>query len=47
MKTYTVEFYDRYQGTREIHIEAESPEQANEIFIRSMGMIPTGIHLLA
>jgi hypothetical protein len=44
-KTYTVEFWDKYQGTRTIDVEADSLEIANEIVIRFLGRIPTGVYL--
>jgi hypothetical protein len=45
MNTYIVEFYDSYQGPLSMDIEANSLEEANEIFIRSMLKIPTGVYL--
>jgi hypothetical protein len=45
MKTYICEFYDSYQGTSSIDVEATSAEEANEIFIRCMKKIPTAVYL--
>lgn len=47
MNTYTVEYYDSHQGTCQMDIQANSMEEANEIFIRSMNRIPTGIYPLS
>lgn len=43
---YSVEYYDSYQGTCTMDVPANSEKEANEIFIRFMKKIPTGIFLI-